>query len=98
MISVTGRLVIGEEYRLRESVQQQLEMGRRHIILNLAGVTVVDSEGLGELVSAQTRTSNRGARLSLVSVSPRLQELLFITRLNTVFRVYENEAEALAGQ
>ena len=67
------------------------------ILLNLAGVTHIDSTGLGELISSYVTLSNKGGQIKLVHLTERLQDIMTITKLLTVFDVYDNEADALAG-
>lgn len=67
------------------------------ILLNLAGVTHIDSTGLGELISSYVTLSNKGGQIKLVHLTERLQDIMTITKLLTVFDVYDNEADALAS-
>lgn len=65
------------------------------LVLNLAAVSGIDSVGLGELVAIHTSATRRGVRVALVQVSPRIQEMFAITRLDGIFAVYADEASAL---
>ena len=67
------------------------------ILLNLAGVTHIDSTGLGELISSYVTLSNKGAQIKLVHLTERLRDIMTITKLLTVFDVYDNEPDALAS-
>lgn len=91
ILRIEGRLTLGEgDLALREAVAQALEANRRKILLDLAEVPYLDSAGLGELVSTFTRVSRAGGRLSLCHATKRLTDLLTITKLLTVFEVFES--------
>ena len=95
VLDMTGRVTIYDE-GLRASVRQFVDQGERRIVLNLAGVSYMDSGGLGQLVTAYTTVMNAGGPLRLLSPGERVLHLLQITKLNTVFTVLENEA-AISG-
>ncbi len=96
IIEPKGKITIGAgDVALRDSVGEALEAGARNILVNLGGVSTIDSSGIGELVSAFTTVSNRGGKLKLVNLPPKVTDILQITQLISVFEVYENEAEAL---
>lgn len=76
---------------------EALEAGQKNIVLNMAGVTSVDSSGIGELVSSYTTTSQRGGKLKLTTLPPKVSDILMITQLITVFEVFDAEAEAIAS-
>lgn len=98
VLAPTGKLTIGVgDVALREAVHQALEAGSRNIVLNLEGVTTLDSSGVGELVSAYTRVANHGGKLKLTTLPAKIQDILVITQLITVFEVYDNEQEAVAS-
>jgi len=80
-----------------KTISRLLEEGRRNILLNLKGVTHIDSTGLGELIASFNALKKRGGRVKLLHLTQRVLELLTITKLLTVFDVYENESEALNG-
>ena len=69
--------------------------GKNKILLDLSGVTTIDSSGIGELVGSYTTATNRGGKLKLLHLPAKLNELLHVTQLITVFEVYENEDEAV---
>lgn len=93
-----GKITIGVgDVALREGVHQQLEAGHKKILINMAGVTTIDSSGVGELVSTYTSVNNRGGKLKLLNLPPKVNDILQITQLITVFEVYEDEAEAVAS-
>jgi anti-sigma B factor antagonist len=96
ILDLSGRITMGEgTLILRERIQKLLQAGDRKFLLNLADVDYIDSSGLGELVSSFTAVRNSGGLLKLLSLTKRVQDLLQITKLLTVFEVFNNEAEAL---
>src|SRR5487761_1788553 len=96
VITLTGSITLGEATsRLRGWIQEALVQGRKKILLNLGDVYFIDSSGLGELVSAYTHVTSRGGRLKLVNLNRRAKDLLQITKLYTVFEVFEDEGKAL---
>jgi anti-sigma B factor antagonist len=97
IVDLSGRFTIADGTgRIRETVVGALESGARHILLNLAEVTLMDSAaGIGELVSSYTRTLREGGRLKLLQVNKHISRILEITQLNTVFEIYDNEDAAL---
>ena len=93
-----GKITIGAgDIALREAVLEALEAGSRDILFNMEHVTTIDSSGIGELVSAYTTVSNRGGRLKLLGLPPKVQDLLQITQLVTVFEIFEDESEAISS-
>ncbi|MER7000502.1 STAS domain-containing protein [Streptomyces sp. NPDC000410] len=98
VLDMTGRFTIGiGDVAVRNSVHEALESGAQRILLNLKNVTAVDSSGVGELVSAYARASNRGTKIKLVNLPEKVQDILTITQLITVFDVFDDEAEAVAS-
>ena len=96
ILELSGKITIGEgSVQLREAVSRLLEAGRNKIILNLSAVSYVDSSGIGELVSRYTTTKNAGGRLKLLNLPKKIKDLLMITKLLTVFEIYEDEQAAL---
>lgn len=81
---------------LRPAVRAAIERGARHIILNLEGVTDIDSYGVAILASSHMSAVSRGGRLMISNLTRKLQHLFAITRLNTVFEIYATEADAIA--
>lgn len=93
-----GKITIGVgDVALREAVHEALEAGARNILIDLGGVSTIDSSGIGELVSAYTTVTNRGGKLKLVRLPDKIADILSITQLITVFEVFEDESEALAS-
>jgi anti-sigma B factor antagonist len=71
------------------------DQGKKKVLLNLAGVKYIDSSGIGELIANYTTISRQGGQLKLLKLTDRVQNLLVITKLLTVFDSYDDEAEAL---
>ena len=98
IISLQGKITIGAgDTQLRETIAQALANGKTKILLDMSGVTTIDSSGIGELVGAYTTVTNRGGKLKLLHLPAKLNELLHVTQLITVFEVYENERDAVAS-
>ncbi len=98
IIAPQGKITIGAgDIALREAVIEALDAGAGNILGDLAGVTTIDSSGIGELVSAYTTVTNRGRKLALSNLPSKVADLLQITQLYTVFDIYESEDEAIAN-
>jgi anti-sigma B factor antagonist len=98
VLDMSGKITIGEgSVALRTAIRRLLEEGKKRILLNLAGVGYIDSSGIGELVSSYTAIGKDGGQLKLLHLTEKLRDLLTITKLLTVFDVYETESEALAS-
>jgi anti-sigma B factor antagonist len=98
ILDCSGKITLGEgTMAIRNTVREALKNGNKKIILNLADVNYIDSSGIGELVSTYTTVTNQGGHLKLLNLTKKIQELLAITKLLTVFQVYDNEAAALAS-
>ena len=96
VLDLSGRLTLGDGTdQLRATVKQQLDEGNKNILLNMAGVSYIDSAGLGELVALYTHTTRREGQLKLVALSGRFVDLLQLTKLHTVFDIFDNEAMAV---
>lgn len=93
-----GKITIGVgDVALREAVGEALEAGGRNLLVDLGGVSTIDSSGIGELVSAYTTVTNRGGKLKLFNLPPKVTDILQITQLISVFEIFEDEGEALAS-
>ena len=93
-----GKITIGVgDVALREAVHEALEAGSTKILINLKDVSTIDSSGIGELVSAYTSVTNRGGALRLLHLPAKVQDILQITQLVTVFEVLDDEEEAVAS-
>ena len=96
ILDLAGKIRLGEgSAALHETLRCLIERGERKILLNLADVSHIDSSGLGELVSGYTNIYKAGGELKLVHLSERINELMEMTKLSTVFDVYDNEPEAI---
>ena len=98
ILDLNGRLVLGEDTILmREQIRALISKGQKKILLNLQAVPYIDSSGLGELVSAFTAARKEGGDLKLLNLTRKVHGLLQITKLYTVFEVYDDEAVALCS-
>ena len=96
ILDLRGEVRIGEgSIALRDAIRNLADTGKKKLLLNLAGVSYIDSSGIGELVSSYTAIGKEGGQLKLLNLTQKLQDLLTITKLLTVFDVYESEADAL---
>jgi anti-sigma B factor antagonist len=98
VLDLSGSIRIGEgAVALRDAVRKLTNEGKKNVLLNLGGVNYMDSSGVGELIANYTTLSRDGGQLKLLNLTDKIQNLLVITKLLTVFDVYENEAEALGS-
>ena len=96
ILDLKGRLRVGgNAVALHRSIRSLLLEKKTQIVLNLAGVTFIDSCGLGELVASQVSVENKSGEIKLIGLTDQLRELLKATRLLAVFDTYANEAEAV---
>src|SRR5712691_185679 len=96
ILNLDGKVTIGEgSVALRNTIRRLLGEGKNKILLNLAGVGYIDSSGIGELVSSFTAVNKGEGQLKLLNLTEKLRDLLAITKLLTLFDVYEGETEAL---
>lgn len=96
VIDAVGRITLGEaSSTFRDTIRELVSKGEKKLLLNLAEVSYIDSSGIGELVSAYTTVTNQGGQLKLLNLTKRIQDLLQITKLYTVFEVFDNEAAAV---
>ena len=99
VLDVTGRMVLTEseiDEMLKDTVVELVEADRRHVVLNVTGVTDVDTSGLMMLISAHLAASRRGAHLILAGPTPKIRTLLGVTRLDTIFEMSDREEDAIA--
>ncbi len=98
ILDMDGKVTIGEgSVALRTTIRRLLGEGKKKILLNLGSVGYVDSSGIGELVSSYSAVNKEGGSLRLLNLTQKIQDLLAITKLLTVFDVYESESEALSS-
>jgi anti-sigma B factor antagonist len=96
VVQINGRIELGEgSSAVREVVRDLLARGRKKILLNLADVEYIDSAGLGSLVSAFTSVRNDGGELKLIYLTKKVQDLLQMTKLYTVFEIFDDETAAI---
>jgi anti-sigma B factor antagonist len=96
ILSLAGKVTLGEgDVLLKDKLHSLLNQGRKDVLLNLAQVSYVDSAGLGAIVSAYTTMTREGGSLKLANVTKKMQDLLSITKLLTVFETFDSEDEAL---
>jgi anti-sigma B factor antagonist len=98
VLDLKGKMTLGEgDELLKDKINSLVSQGHKKIVLNLEAVPYIDSAGLGEIVRTYTSISRQGGKLKLLNVSKRIQDLLVITKLITIFDSYEDEAEAIAS-
>lgn len=96
IVDVSGRIVLGEESAaLRSVIADLLSEGHNQILLNLGNVSYIDSSGLGNLVSAFTSVKKQGGELKLLNLTNKVQDVMQITKLYTVFDVMNDEDTAV---
>ena len=96
ILDCSGRITLGEGTMVvRNAVRELLKDNDKKIILNLAEVNYIDSSGIGELVSTYTTVTSNGGQLKLLGLTKKIHELLAITKLLTVFEVFNEEQTAL---
>ena len=98
VVALDGRIVLGEESNaLREKVKWLLAEGKKNTVLNMENITFIDSAGLGMLVTSHHTAKKGGASMRLCHLSTKFKELLQITKLLTLFEVFDTEAAAVAS-
>jgi anti-sigma B factor antagonist len=98
VLDLSGRITLGEgSVQLRDAIRDLIGKGQRNILLDVGEVSYIDSSGLGELVSAYTTARNQGAKLKLLKLTKKVHDLLQLTKLYTVFDIYDDEASAIAS-
>lgn len=96
VIDAAGRITLGEgASAFRDTIRDLAAKQNKKLLLNLAEVSYIDSSGIGEMVSGFTTVTNNGGHLKLMGLSKRVKDLLQITKLYTVFEVYDDEADAV---
>ena len=94
VLSPQGKIVIGDEVAaLMEKIRELLEAGNKNILVNLGGVSYIDSTGVGALVGSYTTIRNQGGQMKMSNLSQRIRDILLVTKLLTVFDVYDSESE-----
>ena len=96
VLHLQGPITLGDATRrFRELIHNTLAAGKRHILLNMAEVYYIDSSGLGELVAAFTTASRQGGQLKLAKLTPRVQDVVQLTKVYRVFEVFPDEDTAV---
>jgi anti-sigma B factor antagonist len=96
ILDIKGTVTIGVHAdRLRDKVRSLLQQGTKHILLNLAEISYIDSAGLGELISAHAAATRQSGALKLLNTTKRVANLLVITKLATVFETFDDERQAI---
>ena len=96
VLHLTGSIRLGAEtQKLRTLIHDTLEAGKKNILLNMAEVVYLDSSGLGELVAAFTHTARHGGCLKMMKLSPRVQDVVQLTKVFRVIEVFDDEAAAM---
>jgi anti-sigma B factor antagonist len=98
VLDISGRMVLSErasDSLFRNTIDDLLSIGRRQLVVNLSRVSQVDTSGLTALVTAHLTASKSGGAIKLVSPTRRVRDLLGVTRLNTLFEVFDDEEQAV---
>jgi len=96
VLDLKGKMTLGEgDELLKDKINSLLANSRKKLVLNLEGVPYIDSAGLGEIVRTYTTVSRQGGSLKLLNLTKRIEDLLSITKLLTVFETFDTEAEAI---
>jgi anti-sigma B factor antagonist len=97
-VDLDGKILLGESNRqLHDAVRLLVQEGKKNVVLNLESVTRIDSSGLGELIASFATLEKNGGKLKLMKMPSRVTELMTITKLLTVFDIFENEDDACAS-
>jgi anti-sigma B factor antagonist len=99
IVTVKGDITLNEggDMILKDKIRSLLQQGHRQILIDLGGVSYVDSAGLGQLVQVYATARNAGGTLKLLNLTKRLHQLMIVTRLLTVFESFDSEGEAIAS-
>jgi anti-sigma B factor antagonist len=96
VLDLKGKMTLGEgDELLKDKINSLLAAGKKKLLLNLEAVPYIDSAGLGEVVRTYTTVSRQGGSLKLLNLTKRIEDLLSITKLLTVFDTFDSEAEAV---
>jgi len=96
VLDLKGKMTLGEgDELLKDKINSLLANGKKKLVLNLEGVPYIDSAGLGEIVRTFTTVSRQGGKLKLLNLTKRIEDLLSITKLLTVFETFDSEADAV---
>jgi anti-sigma B factor antagonist len=96
VLDMSGRTTLGDALAdLRDSIREALAGDQKNILLNFAEVSYIDSSGLGQLIGSYATVTARGGQMKLLNLQKRVNDLMQITKLVTVFETYTNEEAAL---
>lgn len=96
VVDAAGRITLGEgASSFRDTIRNLADKGTKKLLVNLGDVTYIDSSGIGEMVSSYTTVTNHGGQLKLLGLNKRVKDLLQVTKLYTVFEVFEDEPAAV---
>ena len=96
ILDLKGKMTLGEgDELLKDKINSLIQQDQKKLLLNLESVPYIDSAGLGEVVRTYTTVSRQGGSLKLLNLTKRIEELLSITKLLTVFETFDTEDEAL---
>jgi anti-sigma B factor antagonist len=96
IVDIDGRISLGDETgKLRDTVRGLIEADKKKIVLNLAQVDYIDSSGVGELVSSYTAVKNAGGEMKLLGLTKKVHDVLYVTKLYTVFDIKDDEFTAV---
>jgi anti-sigma B factor antagonist len=96
VVDASGRITLGDGASVfRDTIRDLANSGQKKLLLNLGDISYIDSSGIGELVSGFTTVTNQGGQVKLLNLTKRVQDLLQITKLYTVFEVFDDEAKAV---
>ena len=98
IVELSGKVTIGSgDVKIRELIDAALAEGRTKILLDLGGVSTIDSSGIGEMVACYTTVTKNNGQLKLMNLSPKINDIMQVTQLITVFEVFDDEQEALSS-
>jgi anti-sigma B factor antagonist len=98
ILDLKGKMTLGEgDELLKDKINSLIQQDRKQLLLNLEEVPYIDSAGLGEIVRTYTTVSRQGGKLKLLNLTKRIQDLLAITKLLTVFETYDTEKDAISS-
>ena len=98
ILAVSGRITLGEGgVTLRDAVQEALNTGTRKLLVDMGEVSYMDSSGVGELTGAYTSAKNRNCQLKLLNLTRKIDDLMQVTKLATIFDIYSDEKAAIAS-
>jgi anti-sigma B factor antagonist len=96
VVDAAGRITLGDSATaLKDSLRRLITEGATKLLLNLAGVSFMDTAGMGEMVGCYVSASRTGAKIKICEVTRRISDMLQMTRLSNVLDIYDSEDDAL---